>query len=674
MADSVRITIEADDRTASGIASAVANLGKLEKASEKVSGSKGGGTGVRGLGAALGGLNSALSGIGIPALGWTAAIGGAVAIAKNAITTTSRYTEEVRDLSFVTGTGAESTSRLLQVLDDYQIGAQDVEVATKALTKNGLAPTVETLAKLSEEYLQITDAQERNEFVLKNLGKAGLNWVNFLSQGEDAILALNDGVNKNLILTEEEIARYERYRLAMDNIKDTMDGWKVSAVNSFLDASEAYTTYEDKIRMGAELAQRFGTTTEATRHSQALYNEELERLANEYIRAETYGKAWERTLNGTANTAVEASVDYAELLKNGQAITKMNASMEESQQKIKTQFEDNAFVTELFKTRVGELKDQLQDGEITNQEYYQSVAQLQQAYRDGTFAAEEQARALSELESSVDKSAQAFALSQLEITGATERQKVEFALANGLITSQAADQAKAQIKLAEAYTAGRINAEQYAAAVNKVSGDLQSLNGQSAESYVDVFIRYHGKMPGFVTGLHEQDENMEGPLAGGRAGGGMMFSDRPTLVGDMPGGRLTPYSELLLPSGEILDARTTRALFETGLLGGVESAAAGTGASIADRIKRGGLRRPAVRQSTVKTQAILTAPAVEETMIPAGGAAVSPDIASVVRAYTESAHGMTEKLDVIAGLLSKQATRQDEYNSSLYGSRVNING
>jgi len=32
MADSVRITIEADDKTAAGIASTVANLGKIEKA------------------------------------------------------------------------------------------------------------------------------------------------------------------------------------------------------------------------------------------------------------------------------------------------------------------------------------------------------------------------------------------------------------------------------------------------------------------------------------------------------------------------------------------------------------------------------------------------------------------------------------------------------------------
>lgn len=669
MADSVRITIEADDKTAAGIASAVTNLGKLEKAATKAKGNKGGGTGIGGLGAAFDNLNRLLSGIGLPVLGWTAVVGGAVAVAENAIATTAKYSEEVRDLSYVTGTGAESTSRLLQVLDDYQIGAQDVEVATKALTKNGLAPTVETLAQLSDEYLQITDAQERNEFVLKNLGKAGLNWVNFLSQGRDAILSLNDGVNQNLILTDEEIARYEKYRLAIDNVRDTVDGWKVATVNAVLDVNENLEMYHDKIKLGTELAERFGISA----RSQAEYNAQIRGLADEFIRAENYGLAWQRVLEGGGAAAQDASVNYADLLKYGQAITKTNDSLAESQEKIKAQFDNNAFVAELFKSRVGELKDQLQDGEITNQEYYQSVAQLQQAFRDGTFAAEEQARALSELESSVDKSAQAFALSQLEMTGATERQKVEFALANGLITSQAADQAKAQIKLAEAYTAGRINAEQYAAAVNQVSGDLQLLNGQSAESYVDVYIRYHGQMPQFVSGLHEQSDTLTGPLAGGRAGGGMMYSDRPTLVGDMPGGRLTPYSELLLPSGEILDAQTTRRVFEMGLLSGVDSAAVGKSAvSISDTIGRGRLSRRAVTPKRNQVIVPLTKNEIAEESV---GEIQTQAVSNLqIQALNQATQQTNNKLDIIAGYLARQSTRQDDFASAAYASRMNING
>jgi len=84
-----------------------------------------------------------------------------------------KYAGEVLSLSQITKTGAEETSRFLQVIDDYKLTAVDAETATKALKEKGLVPTIDTLANLSDEYRKIKDPAEAFKFIQDNLGKGG---------------------------------------------------------------------------------------------------------------------------------------------------------------------------------------------------------------------------------------------------------------------------------------------------------------------------------------------------------------------------------------------------------------------------------------------------------------------------------------------------------------------
>lgn len=153
---------------------------------------------------------------------------------KDAIKVTQDYAKEVRDLSLASGATAEESSRLIQVLDDFEISAEDVTAATKAMTKNGLAPTIETIAQLADQYVAINDPMERNEFILKNLGKAGLQWANALSQGGDSLRALGADVDSSLILTQDSINAAEEYRLAIDEWNDAVMGLKVTIGSQLL--------------------------------------------------------------------------------------------------------------------------------------------------------------------------------------------------------------------------------------------------------------------------------------------------------------------------------------------------------------------------------------------------------------------------------------------------------
>jgi hypothetical protein len=159
---------------------------------------------------------------------------------------TIEYAEEVRNLSLASGQTAEESSRMLQVLDDYQLTADDAKTATRALTKEGLAPTIDTIAKLSGEYLKLNGVEERNAFVQKNLGRAGQEWLNLLNQGPDAIMAMNDAVSDSLIMTDRDIAAMEEYRLALDEVSDAKQGLAIAtgqilipAEKNFLDLATA---------------------------------------------------------------------------------------------------------------------------------------------------------------------------------------------------------------------------------------------------------------------------------------------------------------------------------------------------------------------------------------------------------------------------------------------------
>lgn len=137
------------------------------------------------------------------------------------------YAQQVRDLKAISGESAESTSRFIQVLDDYQVSAEDAMTATRALTKQGLAPNIDTLAQLSDKYLAITDVQERNKFVIDNLGRAGLQWNQVLAQGSDALRAQAAAVDANLILDQQMLDRAEQLRMQQDKLNDTMEGFKI---------------------------------------------------------------------------------------------------------------------------------------------------------------------------------------------------------------------------------------------------------------------------------------------------------------------------------------------------------------------------------------------------------------------------------------------------------------
>lgn len=128
------------------------------------------------------------------------------------------YTNQIRQLSSLSGLGAEETSRFIQVLDDYKISADDALLATKALTNNGHVPSIGTLAELSDKYLALNSVEEQNAFIVKNLGKGGLQWVEVLGKGSAALLKQGAAVDQLLLRNQKQLDAARKLEIAQDTL------------------------------------------------------------------------------------------------------------------------------------------------------------------------------------------------------------------------------------------------------------------------------------------------------------------------------------------------------------------------------------------------------------------------------------------------------------------------
>lgn len=284
---------------------------------------------------------------------------------KDALAVTTQYAADVRDLSLAQGQGAEAASRFLQVIDDYELSADDALNATRALTAQGLAPTIDTIANLSGQYNSLSNAQEKNAFAQKNLGRASKEWLNLLAQGPDKIRAMNDAVDESLILTDENVKASEEYRLALDQWNDSVMALKVS--------------------IGTELLPTLTTMMQGLANSG-----EIRAEANRLM---TEGIARNREEALTMAAATVATQDAATAMDQlGQQTQETTVSQEELAKAQKANSEENksfigtlgslASATTTYREGMAQARAELDAGTISTDEYGAKVSALGATYEE----------------------------------------------------------------------------------------------------------------------------------------------------------------------------------------------------------------------------------------------------------------------------------------------------
>lgn len=291
---------------------------------------------------------------------------------KDSIKVTTEYAREVRDLSLASGQSAEQSSRMLQVLDDYQLTAEDAKTATRALTKEALAPTMETIISLSAQYKNLTSVEEKNAFVTKNLGRASQEWLNLLDQGPDKIAAMNDAVDGSLVLTSENIKAAEEYRLALDEWNDAVMKLKVSIGNQLLPVlTDLMNTDVDKaMQRGAEATGVAGLAVKE-------YTEQLGILTPTIYETARAGD----DLNRSATQLEPTLEELEEAEKAAAAAAKL---MTDENKNFVSTLESVSSAMTTYNQGLAEADAQLAAGEITAKEHDAAVAALGATYEQTT--------------------------------------------------------------------------------------------------------------------------------------------------------------------------------------------------------------------------------------------------------------------------------------------------
>lgn len=228
---------------------AAAGLTNLEKAVRGTRTTIGGlDSDIKVFGKNVGSATDMLSGLGvsIPISGMQA-FGSAVRIAgdfvKSSINDYTAYVEEVDRVATYSGMASEETSRLIQVADDLRIESKTVELALKSMADNGTTPSIQGIAKLSDEYRSLNDPLLRAQFLTDNFGRSGMEMARMMELGSEKILDLAAAVEDYMIITGKSKEEAEAYLRSQDNLQDSYQGIKyqigesvVPQLSIFIDA------------------------------------------------------------------------------------------------------------------------------------------------------------------------------------------------------------------------------------------------------------------------------------------------------------------------------------------------------------------------------------------------------------------------------------------------------
>ena len=253
-----------------------------------------------------------------------------------------KYGQEVQQLSILTGTSTEASSRLLDVFDKFGVTLPDLETAMRKMTTNGLSPTIEQIGILSDQYKAIQDPIQKDQFLLDNFGRSGFNMSLVLSQGSDELKKLNDQTESSLVLTQQQIDATQKNVIATKEFNDAIEAQKVAIGNQLMpvvtDALSSYAKWQGAMD---EAGKKLDTNDQRTKIFVASLN-----LQSQAIEDSTQATIF----HSEAEQSAAASTEYLttkqkKLLDNTKEISdalKTHISLIQSMQGAEDSYEKNA--------------------------------------------------------------------------------------------------------------------------------------------------------------------------------------------------------------------------------------------------------------------------------------------------------------------------------------------
>lgn len=201
---------------------AIADLQRVGKAVEGTgTSSTRAGAGIKNFASNLNNTVQKFTGLNLATIGWIGAAMKVVDITKRSIDNFIEYSNQIQDISRLTGESAEDMSRLVQVGDDVRLTYDQMKTSMQIASRQGIDVSIDGIKRLSAEYLDLEPGLERTQFLLKTFGRSGAEMGRLLEMGADGIDKATAAVQAGLVMDEKAIAKAEKLRLAKDALSDS---------------------------------------------------------------------------------------------------------------------------------------------------------------------------------------------------------------------------------------------------------------------------------------------------------------------------------------------------------------------------------------------------------------------------------------------------------------------
>ena len=290
----------------------------------------------------LGGAFEELTGVSLGAASGVAAIAGAVKALADSAQAAANWGDEMGDLAQLTGATVEETSKMAAAFELVGVSTGTLQSAIKGLTTAGLQPNFATIKKLSAEYQAIQDPVERNEFLFKKFGRAGLEMAEIMGKSAAELDRLSGAaLRSGKVIGEDAAGAAEEFNINMAILKQRVEGAQIAIGNALLPtlnaAAQSFDTLVTIWQMGQvrlremrgeidgetaalEMLRIAGiepatTATEDLGRSTASLTAESDRYAAQAAAYQAATEAYRAALEETTGTASDLKFGMSELTK-----------------------------------------------------------------------------------------------------------------------------------------------------------------------------------------------------------------------------------------------------------------------------------------------------------------------------------------------------------------------
>ena len=411
----------------------------------------------------------------------------------------------------LTGTGAEETSRLVEAMQKLGIEQGTINTTFEKAAKGGISLSIESIGKLSDEYLELNPGAERASFLMEKFGKSGMDIAEFMELGAEGVEQATSAISDNAVVTEESIEASQKFERSLSALKIQAQLTGVTIGNTLVPVLN-------------EAMNSLNTLGNAPQQTGAAFEKSNKQLLLSTDNYKEYSSAvtnWKREMGPVAYWLIKASgaqMDYSESQYNA-------IKVQEQYKDVSLEYQDVLDGTAQSMIDYANAQGQATSADLGKIAAYQRLSAMGEPV-DITPMLQAEAEAANLVAASFGELTKQ-QLFNMAAANLNSKAQLQLALDLGILNMDTYNQLTVMGNLDDAYKNGKISTEQYMQGVKDLGYAIDLLKDKTV--HVNVVV----SQTGGYTGLgYNEDRN--------RAAGGFVQPGKSYWVGEAGRELFTP--------------------------------------------------------------------------------------------------------------------------------------